>query len=130
MKKLILFVSLMLSFNAFSVSIVQTVLSPIATATRLLQVTIVAPFQTTLATIQSRGVAGREQIKDDLVALNEDIIAGRVDTIDQVRQPALKELLEEISNDDVQMEEINATVTEGSELHKVATAVSYMVLAE
>lgn len=130
MKKLILFMSLMLSFNAFSVSIVQTVLSPIATATRLLEVTIVAPFQTTLATVQARGVAGREQIKDELVALNEDIIAGRVETIDQVRQPALKELFEEISNDEVQMEQINSTVTEGSELHKVATAVSYMVLAE
>lgn len=133
MKKLLFVAALALavsSMNSFAVSFVETTASPFVTATRLLETTVAAPFLTTLATVQQRGVAGREQIKDDMVALNDDILAGRVNSIDEVRQPALKELFAEIAADESQMNQINSIVTEGNELHKVATAVSYIMLAE
>lgn len=130
MKKFIVLLALAVSMNSFAVSFVETTASPFITATQLLELTVAAPFLSTLATVQRRGVAGAEQIKDEMVALNDDMVSGAVKSIDEVRQPALKELLEEIANDKAQMQEINAVVTEGSELHKVATAVSYLILAQ
>ncbi|WP_288243409.1 hypothetical protein [uncultured Chryseobacterium sp.] len=133
MKKLLFVAALALtvgSMNSFAVSFVETTASPFITATRLLESTVAAPFLSTLATVQQRGVAGREQIKDEMVALNDDMISGAVKSIDDVRQPALKELFAEIASDEAQMDQINSVVTEGSELHKVATAVSYLMLAE
>lgn len=130
MKKFIVLLALAVSMNSFAVSFVETTASPFITATKLLELTVAAPFLSTLATVQNRGVAGAEQIKDDMVALNDDMVSGAVKSIDEIRQPALKELFEEISNDKSQMQEINAVVTEGSELHKVATAVSYLMLAQ
>lgn len=130
MKKFIVLLALAVSMNSFAVSFVETTASPFITATQLLELTVAAPFLSTLASVQQRGVAGAEQIKDDMVALNDDMISGAVKSIDEIRQPALKELFEEIANDKSQMQEINAVVTEGSELHKVATAVSYLILAQ
>lgn len=138
MKNGLIAIALMFTLsNAFSQSIVEatsaTTLLPFVTATRLLQsgtATIVAPLASTLATVQSRGVAGREQIKDDLVALNDDMASGVVNSIDEVRQPALKELFAEISADEEQMGNINSVVTSGSELHKIATTVTIALLVE
>ena len=133
MKKLVLLLALaasLNSMNSFAVSFVETTASPFITATQLLELTVAAPFLSTLASVQQRGVAGAEQIKDEMVALNDDMIAGSVNSIDEVRQPALKELFAEIAANEVQMDEINSIVTEGSELHKIATAVSYLMLAK
>lgn len=133
MKKLVLLLTLAVSLNSmnsFAVSFVETTASPFITATKLLELTVAAPFLSTLASVQQRGVAGAEQIKDEMVALNDDMIAGSVNSIDEVRQPALKELFAEIAANETQMNEINAIVTEGSELHKIATAVSYLMLAK
>ncbi|MCM2351476.1 MAG: hypothetical protein NDI69_15745 [Bacteriovoracaceae bacterium] len=138
MKNGLIAIALMFTLsNAFSQSIVEatsaTTLLPFVTATRLLQsgtATIVAPLASTLATVQSRGVAGREQIKDDLVALNDDMASGVVNSIDEVRQPALKELFAEISADEEQMGNINSVVTSGSDLHKIATTVTIALLVE
>ncbi len=111
-----------------------TTLSPFVAATRILDAataTVISPFVITIAAIaQRRGVAGKEQIKDDLIALNDDMVAGRVSTIEEVRQPALKELLEEIANDQEQMNSINTVVASDSKLHQVATAVTIALLAE
>lgn len=109
-----------------------TTVSPFVTATRLLEGTTAAPFISSLATIygQSRGVAGKEQLKDELVALNSDMEAGIVNSINEVRQPALKEFFAEIAADEAQMANINAYVKSGSELHKIATAVTVSLLAE
>lgn len=138
MKNGLIAIALMFTLsNAFSQSIVEatsaTTLLPFVTATRLLQsgtATIVAPLASTLATVQSRGVAGREQIKDELVSLNDDMASGVVNSIDEVRQPALKELFAEISADEEQMGNINSVVTNGSELHKIATTVTIALLME
>ena len=123
--------------NAFAQSALEatsaTTLSPFATATRVLEsgtVTSLAPFASTIATAQARGVAGKEQLKDELVALNDDMVSGRVKSIDEVRQPALKELFEEISADEEQMESINSAINSGSRLHRIATAVTVALLAE
>ncbi len=138
MKNVLIIVALMFALgNAFAQSAIEatsaTTLSPFATATRLMEsatVTSLAPFASTIATAQARGVAGREQIKDELVALNDDMIAGAVKTIDEVRQPALKELFAEIAADEAQMSEITAAVKEGSKLHRIATAVTVALLVE
>lgn len=137
MKNVLILIALMFSLNSFAQTVIEatsaTTLSPFATATRLMEsatVTSLAPFASTIATAQQRGVAGKEQLKDELVALNDDIASGRVNSIDQVRQPALKELFAEISADDSQMDNINSLVKEGSELHRIATAVTVALLSE
>lgn len=139
MKNVLLVIALMFSLSsAFAQSGIEatsaTTLSPFATATRLLEsatVTSLAPFASTIATAaQARGVAGREQLKDELVALNDDMVSGAVKSIEEVRQPALRELFAEIEADDSQMENINAVINGGSKLHKIATAVTIALLAE
>lgn len=137
MKNILITVALMFSLNSFAQTAVEattaTTLSPFATATRLLEyglVTSLAPFALTIATAQARGVAGREQIKDELVALNDDMIAGRVKSIDEVRQPTLKELFDEIAADQEQMDNISSVVESGSELQKISVAVTISLLSE
>ncbi len=118
-----------LSFNSFAVSFVQTTASPFVTAAAILQATSVAPFATTSASVQSRGVAAKEQMKDELIALNDDMSSGVVKSIDEVRQPALKEFFIEVSSDENQMNEINSAL-QGSELEKISAAVVATLLAE
>ena len=135
MKTILIAIALMFSLNSFAQAVLEattaTTLSPFATVTRMLEygsVTTLAPFALTIATTQNRGVAGREQIKDELVALNDDMIAGRVRSIDEVRQPTLKELFEEIAADEEQMDSISSVIGTGSDLHKIATAVTISLL--
>jgi hypothetical protein len=123
--------------NAFAQSAIEatsaTTLSPFATATRMLEsgtITTLAPFASTIAVAQERGVAGKEQLKDELAALNDDMASGAVKTIDQVKQPALKELFMEISEDKEQMNNIGSVIKSGSKLHKIATALNISLLAE
>jgi hypothetical protein len=137
MKTLLLIITLMFTLNSFAQSTIEatsaTTLSPFATATRLMESAIVsslAPFASTIATVQIRGVAGKEQLKDELVSLNDDMMAAKVNTIDQVRQPALKELFAEIEADEAQVESIYSVILEGSKLHKIATAVTISILSE
>lgn len=138
MKNVLLVLAFMLSLNnVFAQVIIEatsaTTSSPFATATRLLEsgtVTSLAPFASTIATAQARGVAGKEQLKDELVALNEDMASGSIKTIDEVRQPALKELFAEISADEEQMGNISSIIRSGSKLHRIATAVTVALLME
>lgn len=138
MKNVLLVLAFMFALsNAFAQSALEatsaTTLSPFATATRILEsgtVTSLAPFASTIATAQARGVAGKEQLKDELVALNDDMVAGSVKNIEEVRQPALKELFAEIAADEAQMESINSVIKSGSKLHRIATAVTVSLLAE
>lgn len=138
MKNVLLVLALMFTLsNAFAQSALEatsaTTLSPFATATRILEsgtVTSLAPFASTIATAQARGVAGKEQLKDELVALNDDMVAGSVKNIEEVRQPALKELFAEIAADEAQMDSINSVIKSGSKLHRIATAVTVSLLAE
>jgi len=138
MKNVLLVLALMFTLsNAFAQEIFEatsaTTLSPFATATRILEsgtVTSLAPFASTIATAQARGVAGKEQLKDELVALNDDMVAGTVKNIEEVRQPALKELFAEIAADEAQMESISSVIKSGSKLHRIATAVTVSLLAE
>lgn len=107
-------------------------LSPFVAATRLLELTTAAPFLSSLATVigQSRGIAGKEQMKDELVGLNSDIEAGIVKSIAEVRQPALKEFLSEIAADEAQMNNINSLVKDGNQLQKITTAITAALLSE
>lgn len=138
MKNVLLVLALMFTLsNAFAQSALEatsaTTLSPFATATRLLEsgtVTSLAPFASTIASAQARGVAGKEQLKDELVALNDDMVSGAVKSIDEVRQPALKELFAEIAADEAQMDSINSVIKSGSKLHRIASAVTVSLLVE
>jgi len=138
MKNFLIIAAMMFTVGqAFSQSGVEvstaTSLSPFATATRLMEsatVTALAPLASTIATVQSRGVAGKEQLKDELVGLNEDMIKGIVKNVEDVRQPALKELFLEISSDQTQLHSISSMVKSGSQLHRIATAVTMTLLAE
>lgn len=108
-------------------------LSPFAISTRLMESGIIlslAPFASTMRAAQARGVAGKEQLKDELVALDTEMISGSVKSIDDVRQPALKELFFEIAADEEQMESINTVIKSGSKLERIAVAVTISLLAE
>ncbi len=54
-------------------------------------------FSSALSGNEDRGVAGIEQLRDELPALHADLLAGAIKTIDDVRQPALKELFEDVA---------------------------------
>lgn len=137
MKKFVLAMALCLSMgSAFAQNIIQAstavTISPFVAATRMLELTTAAPFLSSLATIigQARGVAGKEQMKDELVGLNNDMEAGIVKSIAEVRQPALKEFFAEIAADEAQMSNINSAVKEGTQFQKIATAVTAALLSE
>ena len=138
MKNKLITVLLLFSFNfAYSQNVIESTsgitLSPFATATRLMEsatVTTLGALNFTFSSIQSRGVAGKEQLKDELVDLNDDMMSGEVKTIDQVRQSGLKELFLEISSDPTKIKEIHSIVKSGSELHRIATVVTITLLSE
>jgi hypothetical protein len=138
MKNKMMILLLLISMNlAQAQSVLESssgiTLSPFATATRLMEsatVTTLGALNVTFSSIQSRGVAGKEQLKDELVDLNDDMISGEVKTIDQVRQSTLKELFLEISSDERKIKEINSVVKSGTELQKIATAVTISLLSE
>jgi hypothetical protein len=138
MKNKMMILLLLLSMNLVQAQTVLEsssgiTLSPFATATRLMEsatVTTLGALNVTFSSIQSRGVAGKEQLKDELVDLNDDMISGEVKTIDQVRQSTLKELFLEISSDERKIKEINSVVKSGTVLHKIATVVTISLLSE
>lgn len=135
MKNALVVIALMFTLgNAFAQSLTETTLSPLATATRIVQsgtaTALIGPLASTLASAQNRGVAGKEQLKDELVALNDDLVSGKVQEIGDVRQPALRELFEEIAANESQMADINSVIDSGSELHRIATAVTVALLLE
>lgn len=108
-------------------------LSPFLTATRVMEaatITVISPFASTKATLTNRGVAGREQLKDELMTLNEDMISGKVKEIEDVRQPALRELFIEIAENEEEIDKIKSVITTGSKLHKIAAAVTITLLTE
>lgn len=138
MKSILLIVAFMvLTSNAFSQSIsdVSTAitLSPFVTATKLLETSAVATLkgvQSTKSMVQSRGVAGKEQLKDELVAMNEAITAGQIKSLMDVQQAGLRELFEEIMTDERQVEEISLVVQDGPLLYRIATVVTITLLME
>ncbi|MBY0516709.1 MAG: hypothetical protein K2P81_07370 [Bacteriovoracaceae bacterium] len=138
MKYFVLTLSLLLSLSSFAqdggAGTIALTLSPFATATRVIESgfatitaglqTALAPFATTSASIEARGVAGKEQLKDELIALDRDMQAGLVKSIDDVRQPSLKEIFSEIASDENEIEKINELVPTGTEVHRIATVVT------
>lgn len=147
MKKSIALVALVLSMgSAYSQthndaaliysSMVPTALTmaPFVYASQLTQatsaVTTMGPLATTVASVQRRGIAGKDQLRDELAALNDDMTKGEVKSIEEVRQPTLKEYFKEISSDEEQMKGINEAVPSGSQLLKISTAVTIVLMNE
>lgn len=82
----------------------------------------------TSASAQGRGVAGREVLFDQLVALHADISQGQIRKIADVRQVALRELFYEIESDEELLKKIEAEVKHGSRLEKFFTVVAASLL--
>lgn len=81
-----------------------------------------------LSSYEGRGVAGVEQLRDELPALHADVLAGAVKAIDEIRQPGLKELFEEISQNTEAMKKVRATHPEKSDLVALTLSVSKELL--
>lgn len=138
MKKLFFAFVLTLTSQVYAQSIsagtTAVFISPFATATRVLESavatmtagtqTALAPFATTSASIEARGVAGKEQMRDELVDLDRDMRNGLVQELADIRQPSLKEVMLEIAQDKEEMERIHALIPEGNEALKIATVVT------
>lgn len=111
-----------------------SLMSPFAFVTRLAETgivvssagvqTLIGPFLTTRATLEARGVAGQEQIKDELIAFDKDMRLGLVGDIQDIRQPGIRELFEEISRDEEELKRIHNFYPEGSLLLKLSTIIT------
>ncbi|MFP5385155.1 MAG: hypothetical protein ACLGHN_03705 [Bacteriovoracia bacterium] len=87
-------------------------------------------LRTLVSLINSYSPAATEELKRQLNALSDDMIAGNVDSIRRIRQPLLKELFKAISKNKYIMREIRAVVSEGSEIERIALAVSAVLLEQ
>jgi hypothetical protein len=112
----------------------QLTLSPFITASRILETsyhsTVMSHLISTMTNLNSKGVAGKEQIRDEVVGLNADMSSGLVQSIDDVRQPAVKEFMLEIISDEKQMQEINNLIKSGSRLDRLAVAISLVLIID
>jgi hypothetical protein len=138
MKQLLILVAFILAasdaFSQDSSEITTGILlSPLVTATKMLEMTAVLTLkgvQSTRSSIQSRGVAGKEQLKDEIVNLNEAMEEGKINGVEDVEQPALRELFEEIMADKNQLADIDAAIDHGPEFFKLATVVTLALMLE
>jgi len=128
---------LVMSLGAFAQSDAQyqttnVIMSPFELASKLIESVrdLVSSKNDVSKSLQGRGVAGKEQIRDELVELNKAMIAGQVTTIDQVEQPTLKELFREIEASEAQMNEVNSIVISGSKLQRIATMVTVQLMLQ
>lgn len=135
MKKILVACSLLLvTSTVFSQNRTSSLMSPFALVTRLAETgvvvtsagvqTLLGPFLTTRATLEARGVAGQEQIKDELLAFDKDMRLGLVGDIQDIRQPGIRELFEEISRDEEELERIHNFYPEGSLILKLSTIIT------
>ncbi len=75
-------------------------------------------------TYEGRGVAAKEQLRDELVAFDRDVRMGLVKDALEIRQEGLKELVFEILADEEKMKELNAAIPTGSPVDKITTALT------
>ncbi len=90
----------------------------------------IAPFMVTSVTqsLEARGVAGQEQIRDELVAYDRDVTQGLVHKVSDIKQAALKELVVEILENPEMVKEINAKIPGGTIVDKVMVALTIQLL--
>lgn len=73
---------------------------------------------------EGRGVAAKEQLRDELVAFDRDVRLGLVKDALDIRQESLKELVFEILADEEKMKELNAAIPTGAPVDKITTALT------
>lgn len=88
------------------------------------------PLSETYASVQARGVSDQKQIRDDLILLNEGVQKGEVRQLADIKQPALKDLMQEISQDSHQMKEIEEKHPDGSDLEKISTTLNELLSSQ
>lgn len=129
---LVLFSSFTLAQSSNDI-VSTSLLSPFITASNLITAGLATFAGTTVsvsASVQARGVAAKEQLRDELVALNDDMVTRKVSRVEEVRQLALRELMLEIKADTEQMNVINKEVKVKSELNRLATAILITLMNE
>jgi hypothetical protein len=77
--------------------------------------------------IEFKASADVEQYKDEFPMLHEDMKAGLIKSIADIRQPALRELFIEISSSEEQMKEIDALMANGTKVQKIAVVLSQIL---
>lgn len=138
MKKLILSLFLLVSFNAFAqvdgfyIS-AEITLSPIKLTQQLFKGTTAASAALTVFTflptiVQCRGVADQEQLRDDLLAYDQDVSAGLIRQAQDIRQPALKEIVFEIMENKEAMREVEAAIPVGTNVDKITASLALQLL--
>ncbi|MBY0516708.1 MAG: hypothetical protein K2P81_07365 [Bacteriovoracaceae bacterium] len=138
MKKLLLLALTLLSLSSFAqvdgmyIS-ADITLSPTKITADLLRGTsavTIAPFMVTSVTqsLEARGVAGQEQIRDELVAYDRDVTQGLVHKVSDIKQPALKELVLEILENPEMVKEIDSKIPAGTIVDKVMIALTIQLL--
>jgi hypothetical protein len=90
----------------------------------------IAPFLATSVaqTLQQRGVAGQDQIRDELVAYDRDVTQGLVQRVSDIKQLALKEIALEILENPEMVKEIDAKIPKGTIVDKVMIALTLQLL--
>jgi hypothetical protein len=98
------------------------------------EVSISSPLRgtsySTSSAIQRRGTAGIEQLRDDFAPLYEGVEAGLITRIEDIEQPAMRELFEEISASPKHMKEINSQIKQGSMIQKIMVTVGLTLFGE
>ena len=84
----------------------------------------------TSALINSYSASNKAKLIEQLADFTEDMLAGTVGSVKDVRQKDLKKLFQTIAADASQMNEIRSVIREGSDLDKIGFAVSSILLAE
>jgi hypothetical protein len=137
MKKIMILSLLLLGLKSWAQDISEatgvTTLSPLTFASLIVDTAVVSSQQALASTgtrVQGRGAAGKEQLRDELLQLNEQMLAQQVQAIQEVRQPGLKELFLEIAGDARQMQEIREYIPMGNKLERIATAVAVVLMVQ
>lgn len=133
MKNFALTVFMLIIAGLAQANVLATTASPFILATRLAETgvavitagtqTVLGPFLTTRASIDARGVAGAEQLKDELVLLEQDLQHGLVSELADIRQEGLRELFFEIAADGDEMAKLRDLMPHESDTVRIATVV-------
>lgn len=80
--------------------------------------------------VNSFGAENRMQLKDEMLEFSDDMEAGKIKKIKDIRQPNLRALFTKIFNDRNEMNQINSLVKDGSDIEKIGFAVSLILMDE
>ena len=84
----------------------------------------------TLDLINSYGAERRGELKDEMLALSDDMEVGPIKKLKDIKQPNLKYIISRILSNSAEMKRIHALMPEGSDIDKVGFMISIILLDE